>query len=509
MGKSSFSRREFIGTTAAALTALSVSGCTRLGVGGSGGPMGTGNSFMGVRRAKTPARIRGAFFYPTVETINAGKTDDRYGNSGKIWATYPGNQFQYEAQHAKFMDRINQIAGGLDVAVNMDAGNISTTVGAEAFQADIQANRPDALLLVNFYNTMTEKIIPIIEAYDGPVIMYQVTGSSHQLPNEALRQAANCYFIHSIENWNALERGLRAVHAMNRMRQSRLLRVGPGKQSRDAFLGTAIEVAAPEEYNDLFDSIVADAEIERVARSVRARARQVTEVEMNAFVDAVRAHVAVGRLMERYQADAITIRCLELEDRKPCLSFALNNGALVPCGCENDLDAILTLMLGAELFGRGGFINNPGYDNERNLYFGSHCTCTTRLKGPNGRDAGFSVRPFTHMLPKTVALDIEWPEDEPATLFKYQSAEKKLHAWTGDVLDSPATPPTGGCATRVLLRIRDVDDVMTTYPGRHPSLFSGDFARHAIAFSKLYGVEVATNARHDAAPPRSGRVPEA
>ena len=60
------------------------------------------------------------------------------------------------------------------------------------------------------------------------------------------------------------------------------------------------------------------------------------------FLDAARAHAAVLEMMKRHEADAITIECLFLKHRKPCISFAINNGGMVSCGCENDLNATLS-----------------------------------------------------------------------------------------------------------------------------------------------------------------------
>jgi hypothetical protein len=234
-------------------------------------------------------------------------------------------------------------------------------------------------------------------------------------------------------------------------------------------------------------------EMERMARSVRSRARNVRDLKENAFMDGVRSHVAVQKLMERHEADAITIECLFLKHRKPCLSFAWNNGNLVPCGCENHLDPTLTLMLGASLFGRGGFQHNPEFDTEQNLYFASHCTCTTKLHGPKGREATYDLRPFFHQMPKTMALDVQWPAGEPTTLFKYQSGKNVLDAWRGTVISSPTCPPAGGCATRVLVKLDGVADVCSVYAGPHPILYCGDFARHAKVFAQLYGLEVRTN----------------
>jgi len=165
----------------------------------------------------------------------------------------------------------------------------------------------------------------------------------------------------------------------------------------------------------------------------------------------------------------------------------------VPCGCENDLNATVSLMLGAQLFGVGGFQHNPDFDTVENLYYGSHCTCTPRLAGPDKPEAPFHLRPFFHQMPKTLALDVQWPAGAPVTLFKYRTETPELDTWAGEVVNSPACPPAGGCATRVLVKIRNVADVCDIYSGPHPVLYCGDFARRAKTFAKLHGLKLNTN----------------
>jgi len=446
-------------------------------------------------RRKTPGLIRGAFFYPPEQVVLEGKCEDSW--SREHWFTWPGNQFRPAEQQAKFTARLREMAKGLDVTLAMDGGPIYTDAGIKAFIADVQANQPEALLLIDFYNSFSGKLYQVLDAYEGPIILYHALGANHQLPPERFRTEKGMQYIHSIEHWDALERGLRAVHAKVRMRQSRLLRVsGRLKEEADAheaFFDMPIHGVPAGHFNDLFDATQVTDEMRKLARSVRRRARRVTDLSDEAFLDAVRAHAAVVHLMERHDADAITIECLFLKHRKPCLSFSINNGALVPCGCENDLNATLTLMLGANLFGRGGFQHNPEFDTEENLYFGSHCTCLTRLHGPDEGQAPYTLRPFFHQLPKTLALDVIWPEGERVTLCKYHSGKNLVDAWAGEVISSPGCPPTGGCATRVLAKIDDVDDVCSIYPGPHPVIYDGDFARHMKTFAELYDLEIRTN----------------
>lgn len=447
-------------------------------------------------RRKKPAVIRGAFFYPSQAAVLAGQVEDSWKH--ERWSTWPGNQFEPEQQQAKFLAQLCRLATGLDLDLRLEEQPLSTDAGIRAFLESAVASKPDALLLFDFWNSFSAKLKPILDGFPGPKIVYHPVGANHQLPPEFLRTAARTQYIHSIENWDALERGLRAVHAKAQMAQSRLLRVSGNLSAeaddREAFFDLPIHGVPAAHFNDLFDATPVTPELERLAARVRRGAGRVRDLEEKAFLDGVRAHAAVRTLLERHDADAITIQCLMLKHRKPCLSFALNNGQLVPCGCENDLNASLGLMLGAALFGRGGFQHNPEFDTEQNLYFASHCTCATRLHGPDGDDAPYDLRPFFHQEPKSLALDVQWPAGEAATLFKYHSGKSLLDAWSGTVVDSPACPPTGGCATRVLVKLRDVADVCTVYPGPHPILYCGDFARQAKVFAQLYRLTIRTNA---------------
>jgi hypothetical protein len=79
-----------------------------------------------------------------------------------------------------------------------------------------------------------------------------------------------------------------------------------------------------------------------------------------------------------------------------------------------------------------------------------------KLHGPQGPSKPFAVRPFFHQLPKTPALDVQWTPGEPVLVAKYLVGKDTLTCWTGTVIESPASPPTGGCATRVLMSIDGV-----------------------------------------------------
>ena len=283
------------------------------------------------------------------------------------------------------------------------------------------------------------------------------------------------------------------------MANSRLLRISGRVQdvveAEEADLGTHIVSVPAGEYNARFDAIELDSEMAALAQQIKQQATGTIDVTDAYLVDALRAHRTVAGMMQRYGADAITIECLFLKHRKPCISFGLNNGNLVPCGCENHLDGTLTQMIGRWLWDRAGFMHNPEFDTSENHYFGSHCTCTWQLHGPAGPPQPYLIRPFFHQAPKTPAIDVQWTAKEPVILAKYYSKQQKLCCWTGRVVGSPTCPPAGGCATRVLLDIDRVDDVCDVYPGPHPILFCGDRsdARVLKVFAHIYRLDCVGN----------------
>lgn len=484
-------RREFLAAAGALGAAAFVSQAVV-------GQTGTRPSMPLPRREKQPARVLVAFLYPPADVVNEGKMEDAWRKHN--WFTWPGNQFEPEQQERKFTAKINEIATRLGIVVEFRPTGIYQEAKVKEFIATAKAAKPDAVLIVNFWNTLSKWSHQMATESGAPTaIVYHAVGANHQLPPDYLRNAEGLYYIHSIENWDEIERGLCAVNARKMLAQSRLLRISGASPTpatkHEPRLDVEVVNAPAGEFNALFDSIADDDALVREAMAFKKAAVRVTDVTDKYFVDAMRAHRAVDGMIQRYGADAITIECLQLKHRKPCISFALHNGSLVPCGCENDFNASLTMMLGRWLLGRGGFQHNPEFDTSENRYFGSHCTCTWKLHGPQSPSQEYLVRPFFHQLPKTAALDVQWTPGERIILAKYRSEEGTLACWTGKVIESPTSPPTGGCATRILAEIDGLDDVCKVYAGPHPILFCGDRgdARRMKAFAKMYRLTLVGN----------------
>ena len=321
---------------------------------------------------KQPPRVLAVFLYPPADVVNAGKMEDAWQKHQ--WFTWPGNQFEPEQQQAKFTGKIREIASRLGVEVEFAPEGLYQQSKISAFIERAKEAKPDAVLVVNFWNTLSQAAFRIASESAPTAIVYHSVGSNHQLPPAYLRNAEGMYYIHSIENWGEIERGLRTVRARKMLAQSRMLRISGQQQTvthdTEKLLNVDLVTVPAQEFNSLFDAIQPDDALVQAAMQFKRQAARVMDVDDKYFVDAMRAHRAVGEMMHRYEADAITIECLFLKHRKPCVSFAINNGNLIPCGCENHLDGTLTLMLGRWLLDRAGFLHNPEFDTSENEYFG-------------------------------------------------------------------------------------------------------------------------------------------
>ena len=441
-----------------------------------------------IRREKMPAVVKAVFLYPLPKDCDQGTAEAAWQEHH--WHPYPGNQYGHADQQKEFTDKVREMGKRIGMQIDFAPKVLTTDVEVERYIAKTNPTPPDAMLIFCLSGASTKKAHSISQQVDAPAIVYLPTGAYHHLPPAELTGTKGLHFIHSIENWEEIDRSLRAVHAKKMLAQSRVLRVGKYGEIKKATygpVGTEVISIPAEDYNRLFDSIKPDEALKAAAMQFKAEAMEVMDVTDQYFIEAFCAHKAVGTLLKRHDADGITIDCLMLQHRKPCVSFSINNGNLTAtCGCENDIMATMTMLLNRHLFGRAGFEHNSEYDEVRNHYFATHCTCATNLNGPTEPAQKYKVRPFFHHLPKTPALDVQWTPDTPVILSKMYS-ESDIRYYTGKVIGSPTCPPTGGCATRVLVDF-NVDDITTVYMESHPILSVGkpDDARCYGIFSKMF-----------------------
>ena len=470
-----FDRREFLAAMSAALGGLAFTSLTAASAENGAAPPDR----------KPPAVVRAVFLYPASKTF----TDDPDG-----WWSWPGNDFDAEGRQAQYAAALQQMAQKLGLQVVADPQPVATSSDVSRVVQELEANRPDGLLLVMFYNRSLEFADQLLAAADKaeiPSIFYIGLGVKHGAVKQYRRPGL--YFIQSLDNLEAIERGLRVIHARKRMSQSTLLSITEAAESREGtepFLGTKVRVIPFARYAEEFQKIALDDAARQFIAQFTGGATEIRGVTAEAQENAARAHFALRKLLADEQADGVTMNCLRRGMLKPCISFATLNSQLIPAACENDFPAVYTQLLGQLLTGRPGFQHNPCYDTERNHYYASHCTCPPKMYGPEGDDLPYLLRRFAHTNEGSCAIQVFWKEGDPVTMVRYYPGQPpSLDVYAGKVVCSHPMPPAGGCTTNVEIELTDRDDACLV-TGHHNLLFCGDYAKQFRLFAQLYRMKL-------------------
>jgi hypothetical protein len=440
-----------------------------------------------IPRARQPATVRAVFLHQPSKTF----ADDPDG-----WWSWPGNEFDAEGRQRQFTAALRDMEKKLSLQLAINDRPVANQDQAQALVKELEAQPPDGLLLVMFYNgslALADLLLKTADKAGVPVVFYIGLGVKHGPVGHYRRPGV--YFIQSLDNLDAVEYGLRMIHAKNRMARSRVLSITEAPEPRDSvepFFGTTVRLVPFARYADEFQKVPIDDAARQVIARFTAGAKEQRGITQESLQNAARAHLALQKLLADEHADAVAMNCLRRGMLKPCMSFSLLNSQLVPAACQNDLTSLCCMLLGKLLVDRPGFIHNICYETEGNHFYASHCTCPTKLHGPDGPDAPYLLRRFAHSNEGSCAIQVFWTEGEPVTMVQYYPGhEPALDVDAGEVVKSHAMPPAGGCTTNVEVHITDLADNCQVGGGDwHNVLFCGDFARKFRLFAGMFKMKL-------------------
>jgi len=435
---------------------------------------------------KQGALVRAVFVYPPSST---------FASDPNGWWSWPGNEFDAEARQREYTAALRGVEKKLGMRVEVDEQSVASEEGARRVADEVRANSPDGLLVVMFYNRSLSHADVLLEAAEAsgiPAIFFIGLGVKHGGIRQYRRPGV--YFIQSLDNLDAIESGLRMINAKKIMGQCRLLSITEADEPREGvepFLGITVRVIPFAQYADAFHAAAIDEKAREFIAAFTGGAKEIRGVTQEALDNAARAHLALEKLLTEEQADGVTMNCLKRGMLKPCMSFSALNSRLTPAACENDLPALYTQLLGQLLTGRPGFQHNPCFETERNHYYASHCTCATKLYGPDGPHLPYLLRRFAHTNEGSCAIQVFWNPGDPVTMVRYYPGdEPALDVYAGKVATSHPMPPAAGCTTNVEIEITDRPDACMVQ-GHHNLLFCGDYARRFRLFSQLFKMRLA------------------
>lgn len=355
----------------------------------------------------------------------------------------------------------------------------------------------DGLLVFNLTSTVMNLIGPLSET-GLPLVLFSQPYSGHDWSQwSALLAKGRRVEVVASGDLGDLETPLRVLGAQHCLRQSRVVCIRPepeptaSSQALEQKFGPRIQFLPFSRLQGLYEATDRQA-AQRDATAFVNAALKVVEPKPAEVTDAFRLYSAVEKLLEEESANAITIDCLGGFRRGdlpayPCVAWSKLNDRGLFGVCEGDLESTFTQMLFTYYSGKPGFVSDPVIDTKSNTVIHAHCVSATRLDGVKRSPAPYVVR--SHMEDnKGVSMQVKMRVGQTVTVAKLADAETLLVS-TAPIIATPDLPR--GCRTKVATQVRDAEKLLLNWTGSlHRVLFYGDHLRAAHQMGHLLGLKV-------------------
>lgn len=115
--------------------------------------------------------------------------------------------------------------------------------------------------------------------------------------------------------------------------------------------------------------------------------------------EALKMYKVLSDICEKYSLTALTVKCFDLLEAcctTSCLALAMLNDQGIIAGCEGDIPALWTMMIGYALSGKSSFMANPASSSEEEYTIDfAHCsipfTMTKSYSLPSHFESGIGV----------------------------------------------------------------------------------------------------------------------
>ncbi|MFH1197734.1 MAG: hypothetical protein V1720_18685 [bacterium] len=210
-------------------------------------------------------------------------------------------------------------------------------------------------------------------------------------------------------------------------------------------------------------------------------------VDKSSLSDSFAVYAAVKNFTAKNMLDGITIRCFDLLKNKytACIAMAMCNDEGIVSGCEGDLHAMFSMILGFYLTGEPCWMANPSsIDKKRNHVTFAHCTVPTKFL-----DQSVEMEITTHMESGLSCAIGGAIKKEEVTIFRTGGNFDKLIAVTGKVVDTKLNNPSL-CRTQAVIKLNcSLDDWVNNTLGNHHIITYGNIKGMLEEFSSFTGLE--------------------
>ncbi|MFC1895482.1 hypothetical protein ACFL0Q_02315 [Thermodesulfobacteriota bacterium] len=244
----------------------------------------------------------------------------------------------------------------------------------------------------------------------------------------------------------------------------------------------------PVELREFVESLqqVDTREAQVTAQKWVEEARETPEADESDIWEAAKVFLSLTRILERRKANALSLNCQEMiyamNCPPPCYPLSRLRDENVAAACENDVPALLSMLILGYLSGKPAFIGNiVRADPAINRILLSHCVVPTKM-------AGFDQPSEPHMLRNYHGHDgvTSWVEmrnvGQEVTLGRLDRKLQYVALGRGRIMEYRDTVT---CRTTFSIEMADVRQFVQNAPGNHFALVYGDWSAAMKALSQI------------------------
>ena len=426
---------------------------------------------------------------PRVQVIFLRPEGDRY------WMSWPGASYDAEARQDEYTKTLIQAARKLGVELEIRPLPLDDADAIAAFTEQTSQSPPDGLFVSVMHLKSWPKLAYVLKNRGiVPTVVFSPLGAAFAKQLQSVRGVPGT-FVASTQDpqWPAF--GLQMLKTAFEMKHARLCIVA-GKATEDRpvkSVGTTLRYVPLARWTRELDQVDTSEEMQAIAAYYAKEARKIVEPKKEDLLAAAKNYVVARRIMAAEKCQGISVDCFPLLNERRiacgmCVAWSrlLDEGVVGACGA--DADAAISMLLTASLLGRPGFMQDPAPNTLRKTLIGSHCTCATRLEGPEKPHEPFILRSQAESA-SGVALEVLWPPAREITIMKFQAPDT-IALGTGRVVGNVEGAAATACRTSVEVKLDGLTDPCSIQ-GHHQLFVSGRWDEPLKAYAELAGLKIA------------------
>lgn len=242
---------------------------------------------------------------------------------------------------------------------------------------------------------------------------------------------------------------------------------------------------------------VDEKEARKIAGKIIENAKKV-KIEEDFVANDVKFYLAVRKLMKKYGCNAFTFPCFEacssrLPDKYkvvPCLTHTLLKDQGYPSACEEDISALMAMIILMYISKKSAFMGNPLMIDEKTLKI-VHSVPGLKMNGFDKPDMPYELWHFTQGGWGTkVQINLAENTEKTVTLARFNPTATEILVTKGKITKCEFYEV--GCSPGVYIEVNDAKEIIHKQVdfGHHMAMVYGDYTQKIEELSKLMKFKV-------------------